>query len=129
MLFLLLSGYAPGHAVDGNAASYWESVNGAFPQSLTVDLGSTPAVRRLVPKLPPLAAWQTRTQTIAVSGSSDGSTYSTIVGPAGYVFDPASGNTATVTFGETSRRYLRLTFSVNTGWPAGQLSELEVYAT
>jgi hypothetical protein len=51
-----------------------------------------------------------------------------VVGSAGYTFDPATGNTVTITFQGTSQRYLRLTFTANTGWPAGQLSELEVYA-
>jgi hypothetical protein len=46
---------------------------------------------------------------------------------AGVEFDPATGNTATITFATTSQRRLRLTFTGNTGWPAGQLSELEVY--
>ena len=31
--------YVAGNVVDGNASSYWESANNAFPQSLTVDLG------------------------------------------------------------------------------------------
>jgi hypothetical protein len=30
--------YAPGNAVDGNASSYWESTNNAFPQWFQVDL-------------------------------------------------------------------------------------------
>jgi hypothetical protein len=50
-------------------------------------------------------------------------------GAAGYTFDPATGNTVTVTFGASSQRYVRLTFTANTGWPAGQLSEFEVYAS
>jgi hypothetical protein len=54
--------------------------------------------------------------------------YSTVVGAAGYPFDPATGNTATIAFQGASQRYVRLTFTGNTGWPAGQLSELEVYA-
>jgi hypothetical protein len=32
-----------------------------------------------------------------------------------------------VTFAPTSTRYLRLTFTANSGWPAGQLAEFEVY--
>jgi len=80
-------------------------------------------------KLPPAAAWQTRTQTLSVLGSTNGSSYATVVGSAGYTFNPATGNTVTITFTATSQRYLRLTFTANTGWPAGQLSELEVYAS
>ncbi|MEU5893016.1 discoidin domain-containing protein [Streptomyces sp. NPDC047461] len=122
--------YTPGKAVDGDANSYWESTNNAFPQSWTVDLGSTQAVRRLVLKLPPSFAWGARTQTITVLGSTNGSTYATVVGSAGYRFDPATGNTATISLpGGTSLRYLRLSVSANTGWPAGQFSEVEAYPT
>lgn len=122
--------YTPGKAVDGDANSYWESSNNAFPQSWTVDLGSSAAVRRLVLKLPPSSAWGARTQTITVLGSTDGSNYSTVVGSQGYRFDPATGNTATVSLpGGTNLRYLRLTVSANTGWPAGQFSEVEAYLT
>ncbi|WP_234358794.1 discoidin domain-containing protein [Streptomyces sp. NRRL B-24085] len=121
--------YTPGKAVDGDANSYWESSNNAFPQSWTVDLGAAEPVRRLVLKLPPQSAWQARTQTVTVLGSTDGSTYSTVVGAQGYRFDPATGNTATVTLPGTSLRYLRLSVSANTGWPAAQLSEVEAYRT
>ncbi|MFE7171051.1 discoidin domain-containing protein [Streptomyces sp. NPDC057616] len=122
--------YTPGKAVDGDVNSYWESANNAFPQSLTVDLGSTQAVRRLVLKLPPSSAWGARTQTVTVLGSTDGSAYSTVAGSTGYRFDPATGNTATVALPATTNlRYLRLTVTANTGWPAGQFSEVEAYLT
>lgn len=122
--------YTPGKAVDGDANSYWESTNNAFPQSWTVDLGSSYAVRRLVLKLPPSAAWGARTQTITVLGSTDGSAWSTVVGAQGYRFDPATGNTATVALPSgTNLRHLRLTVGANTGWPAGQFSEVEAYLT
>ncbi|MFG2786002.1 discoidin domain-containing protein [Streptomyces sp. NPDC048419] len=120
--------YTPGKAVDGDANTYWESANNAFPQSLTIDLGSAQAVRRLALKLPPSSAWGARTQNVTVLGSTDGSTYSTVVGSTGYRFDPATGNTATVSLpASTNLRYLRLTVSANTGWPAGQFSEVEAY--
>jgi hypothetical protein len=121
--------YGPGNTTDGNANSYWESSNNAFPQSLTVDLGQNRSVSRVVLKLPPAAAWQTRTQTLSVLGSTTGSSFSTVKASAGYTFNPSSGNTATVTFGATTQRYLRLTFTGNTGWPAGQISEFEVYTS
>ncbi|MFF4501457.1 discoidin domain-containing protein [Streptomyces sp. NPDC001401] len=122
--------YTPGKAVDSDANTYWESTNNAFPQSWTVDLGSAQAVRRLVLKLPPSTAWGARTQTITVLGSTDGSTYSTVVGSTGYRFDPATGNTAAVSLpAGTNLRYLRLSVSANTGWPAGQFSEVEAYLT
>jgi F5/8 type C domain/Abnormal spindle-like microcephaly-assoc'd, ASPM-SPD-2-Hydin len=120
--------YGSGNVVDGNASTYWESANNAFPQSVTVDLGAATSVGRVVLKLPPAAAWATRTQAVTVLGSTDG-TFTNVVGQATYTFNPSTGNTATITFPATSRRYLRLTFTANSGWPAGQLSEFEVYAS
>jgi chitodextrinase len=121
--------YSSGNVVDGDPNTYWESANNAFPQWVQVDLGATTGTRRVVLTLPPATAWATRTQTIAVQGSTDGSTFSTVVGSAGYTFNPATGNTATITFPNTaSVRYLRLNFTANTGWPAGQLSECQVYS-
>ncbi|MEV8593945.1 discoidin domain-containing protein [Streptomyces sp. NPDC052012] len=118
--------YTPGKAVDGDPNTYWESTNHAFPQSLTVDLGSAQPVRRLVLKLPPQPAWQARTQTLSVQGSRDGSAYSTVVASKEYRFDPATGNTVTIPV-DADLRYLRLHVTGNTGWPAGQFSEVEAY--
>ncbi|CAL9372039.1 hypothetical protein SUDANB145_00889 [Streptomyces sp. enrichment culture] len=118
--------YTPGKAVDGDPNTYWESANNAFPQSLTVDLGSQQPVRRLVLKLPPSAAWGARTQTLSVQGSTDGSAYTTLAGAQGYRFDPATGNTVTVPV-NGDVRYLRLHVTGNTGWPAAQFSEVEAY--
>jgi F5/8 type C domain/Pectate lyase superfamily protein/Abnormal spindle-like microcephaly-assoc'd, ASPM-SPD-2-Hydin len=120
--------YVPGNAVDGNTSTYWESTDNAFPQWFQVDLGSSQTVGSIVMDLPPSSAWGTRTQTVTIQGSTNGTTYSTLVGSANYTFNPSTGNTVTVTFPPTSVRYLKLTFTANTGWPAGQLSELLVYA-
>jgi hypothetical protein len=119
---------ASGNAVDGDTNSYWESANNAFPQWLQVDLGSATAAKRIVLNLPPGTAWGTRTQTLSVQGSTDGANFSTVVGSAGYTFNPATGNTATITFPAAATvRYVRLNFTANTGWPAGQVSEFQVY--
>lgn len=119
--------YPASNTVDGNANTYWESANNAFPQSVTVDLGASKAVKRVVLKLPPASAWAGRTQTLSILGSTDNTAYTTLKSSAAYTFDPASGNTATVTLPGTSTRYLRVTLTGNTGWPAAQLSELEAY--
>src|SRR6185437_14394779 len=119
--------YTPNNANDGNASSYWESTNSAFPQWLQVDLGAGVAVNKIVLKLPPSTDWATRTQTLAVQSSSTGSGFTDLVASTGYVFNPAGGNTVTITFGATTTRYLRLNITANTGWPAGQISEFEVY--
>jgi len=121
--------YAAANVVDGNTSSYWESANNAFPQSITLDLGSAQSVRRLVLDLPPATAWATRSQTIAVTGSSDNTSFASLVGATSYTFNPATGNTVTIALPANTNRYLKLTFTANSGWPAGQLSELEAYAS
>ncbi|MBY8876473.1 discoidin domain-containing protein [Actinacidiphila acidipaludis] len=122
--------YGSGNAVDGDPNTYWESANNAFPQWLQVDLGAATGVRRMVLALPPSTAWGARTQTVAVQGSTDGGTFSQLLAAASYRFDPATGNTATVTLPATTvTRYVRLTFTANTGWPAGQVSEVQIYAS
>ncbi|GAB3855334.1 choice-of-anchor D domain-containing protein [Dactylosporangium cerinum] len=117
--------YGSGNVVDGNANTYWESANNAFPQWVQVDLGSSVSVGRVTLRLPPSTAWATRTQTVAVT---DGATGATLRGSITVTFDPASGNTAILSFPAANVRYLRLVFTANSGWPAGQLSELEAYS-
>ena len=79
--------------------------------------------------LPPSTAWGTRTQTILIQGSTDGTNYTTLAASQGYTFNPSTGNTVTVTFTSSTVRYVKLTFTANTGWPAGQLSELEIFTS
>jgi glycoprotein endo-alpha-1,2-mannosidase len=118
--------YVAGNANDGNAGTYWESAH-AFPQWITVDLGAATSVGKIVLSLPP--AWGARTQTLSVLGSQDGSAFSTVAASRGYTFAPGSANTVTITFAATSQRHIRLSFTGNTGWPAGQLSEFQIYRT
>jgi hypothetical protein len=96
---------------------------------VTVDLGASLQVSRVVLKLPAPTAWATRTQTLSVEGSTDGTTYRTLAASAGHTFNPATGNTATTTFAAGQVRHVRVTITANTGWPAGQLGEFEVYST
>lgn len=120
--------YGAGNVTDGNQATYWESTNNQLPQWVQVDLGAAATVTDLALKLP-TSGWGARTQTITVQGSTTGSTFTTLKAQAAYTFAPASGNTVTVDVTDTSVRFVRLSISANTGWPAGQLSELEVYGT
>jgi len=124
-----VSGYPTSNAVDGNTSSYWESTNNAFPQWFQVDLGSSSSIDQITLDLPPSTSWATRTQTLSIQGSTDGSTFTNIVSSASYTFNPATGNTVTITFPATSTRYLRVNFTANTGWPAGQISELEAFSS
>ncbi|SEG59791.1 CARDB protein [Nonomuraea solani] len=114
--------YRAANVTDGDQATYWESANDAFPQWVQVDLGSSASVNRLVLKLP--SGWPSRTQTLTVQGSTNGSTFSTIAS-ATYTFNPA----ATITFGAVTARYVRVQITANSGWPAGQLSEFEVWGS
>ncbi|MFD5069474.1 discoidin domain-containing protein [Streptomyces sp. NPDC058369] len=121
--------YGSSNTVDGNPNTYWESANNSFPQWLQVDLGTAKGVGRVVLALPPTTTWASRSQNVAVQGSTDGTSFSTLHAAAAYTFDPATGNTATLTLpaGATAR-HLRLTITANSGWPAGQISELRVYS-
>ncbi|GAA1631035.1 CARDB domain-containing protein [Kribbella alba] len=120
-----LGAYPASNSGDGNQNSYWESNNNAFPQWLQADLGSSVSVNQVVLKLP--ASWGARAQTLAVQGSTNGSAFTDIVASAGYNFAPTSGNTVTISFPATTVRYVRLNITANSGWPAGQLSEFELY--
>jgi hypothetical protein len=119
--------YPAGNAGDGNANTYWESNNNAFPQWLQVDLGTSTQVNQAILKLPPATAWNTRTQTLSIQGSTNGTSFSDLKASAGYSFNPSSGNAVTIDFTAASARFVRLNFTGNTAWPAGQLSELEIY--
>ncbi|MEV0134792.1 discoidin domain-containing protein [Dactylosporangium sp. NPDC050688] len=116
-----------GNINDGNQASYWESANNAFPQWAQIDLGSAKNIDQIKLKLPNDTTWATRTQTLSVTGSTDGGSFSTIVGSAGYSFNPAQQNIVTIDFTAVNTRYVRLNFTANTGWPAAQVSEFEIY--
>ena len=66
-------------------------------------------------------------QTLSVLGSTDGSTYTTILPSADYTFDPAKGNEVTVSFPAVKARFVKVDVTANTGWPAAQFSEFGVF--
>ncbi|XVV13930.1 CARDB domain-containing protein [Actinoplanes sp. CA-131856] len=119
--------YGASNVNDGNADTYWEGPNNAFPHWVQVDLGAATNIDQVKLKLPPAAAWATRTQTVTLQGSTNNSSWSTLSASAGRTFNPASGNAVTIDFTAASVRYVRATITANTGWPAAQLSELEIY--
>jgi hypothetical protein len=123
------SGYPATDANDGNTSTYWESLDGsAYPQTLTVDLGTAQSIGSITLDLPPSSAWSTRTETLSVLGSTNDSSFSQIVGSAGYTFNPSTGNTVTISLPSgTSTRYVELSFTANTGWSAAQVSEFEIF--
>jgi subtilase family serine protease len=117
--------YVASNANDGNVNTYWEGAANSYPNMLTVDLGSTQTVGKVVLKLN--ASWGSRTQTIQVLSSTDNVTYTARAASATYTFNPASANTVTITFTATGARYVRLSFTSNSGATAGQAAEFEVY--
>ena len=120
--------YVPANANDGNPSSYWESTDNAFPQWLDAQLSSAHTVRSLVLRVPPSNLWLARTQTISVLGSQNGTSWSTVKPSAGYDFRPVNDNTVTIDLPASQVRYLRLDFTGNTDWPAGQISEFEIFS-
>ncbi|WMT41869.1 discoidin domain-containing protein [Paenibacillus sp. D2_2] len=117
--------YVASNVVDQNQGTYWESTNNAFPQWIQISLGSSVNVAQVVLKLP--ASWETRTQTLSIQGSANGTDFFNIVNSAAYTFNPSTGNSVSIDFPTTNTQYVRVLFTANTGWPAAQLSELEVY--
>lgn len=122
------AGYPVSAINDGDQNTYWESANNSFPQWARIDLGTATSVDQIVLKVPAPAAWQTRAQTLSVQGSADGTGYSTVVASSNYTFDPATGNKVTIDFSAATHRYWRVNVTANTGWPAAQISEFEIYA-
>ncbi|ALG10875.1 CARDB domain-containing protein [Kibdelosporangium phytohabitans] len=120
-------GFAAANVNDGNAQTYWESANNVLPQWVQVDLGAGASVNQVVLGLP--GSWGARTQTLSVQGSTDGSAFTALSPSAGRVFSPSSANAVTIDFDATTVRYVRVHVTANTGWPAAQVSELEIYGT
>ena len=120
--------YVPANAVDGNTSTYWESVNGTWPATFTVNLGSTTTLGNVVIDLPPSSAWQTRTQTLSILGSTNDSTWTTLVASATYTWNPSTGNTVSINLPSgTAEQYVELSFTANNVQNGAQMSELEIF--
>ena len=93
-----------------------------------MNLGAVDSLSSLVVDLPPSSAWQTRTQTLSVLGSANGSSYSTLVGSATYTWNPSTGNTVTIPLPSgTSGQYIKLNLTANSVQNGAQISELELF--
>ena len=120
--------YAPANAVDGNTSTYWEANNGAWPSTITVNLGSSQTLGSITVTLPPPAAWSTRTQTLSVLGSANGTSFSTLVASATYTWNPSTGNTVTIPLPSgTKDQYVQLSFTANSVQNGAQASEIEIF--
>ncbi|MFR9726690.1 discoidin domain-containing protein [Streptomyces sp. MS19] len=115
------------NANDGDVNTYWEGGSGAWPGTLTVQLGPAADLTSLTVRLNPGNEWGPRTQRFAVLGraTANGS-FTTLVPAADYAFSPATGNSVTVPVSGRATD-VRLSFTANTGAPAGQVAELLVH--
>jgi hypothetical protein len=121
--------YVPANAVDGNTSTYWEATNATWPSTITVNLGSAKTLGSLTVDLPPSSAWNTRTQTLSVLGSTNGTSFTTLVGSATYTWNPATGNTVTIPLpAGTSDQYVQLSFTANSVQNGAQASEILIYS-
>ncbi|BCL25448.1 discoidin domain-containing protein [Streptomyces aurantiacus] len=116
--------YAARNITDGDQGTYWQSAGSSLPQWVQTDLGATARVDEVVLRLP--AGWESRSQTLSVQGSADGTSFTTLKTSASYTFSPGSANTVTVNFPAAQARHVRIEITANTGWGAAQLAELEV---
>jgi hypothetical protein len=120
--------YVPANAVDGNTSTYWEATNGAWPATFTVNLEAAHSLSSVTIDLPPSSAWNTRTQALSVLGSTNGTTYSTLVASATYTWNPSTGNTVTIPLPSgTSDQYVQLSFTANNVQNGAQASEIQIY--
>ena len=93
-----------------------------------MNLRSVQTLGSITVDLPPSTAWSTRTQTLSVLGSANGSSYTTLVGSASYTFNPATGNTVTIPLPSgTSDQYVELSFTANSVQNSAQASEILIY--
>ena len=118
--------YGSGNVTDANQATYWESANNAFPQWVQVDLGSAQSASRVV--LQAARRRLGRPQPDAVRPGQHQRHHLLHAGVGRpYTFNPSSSNTVTITFPASDPALLRLNITANTGWPAGQISSLQVW--
>ncbi|MFE3904867.1 discoidin domain-containing protein [Streptomyces sp. NPDC059153] len=110
---------------DGNQSTYWQSSGTGLPQWVQTDLGTTIRTDGVVLKLP--AGWESRSQTLSLQGSTDGTSFTTLKNSAVYTFSPGSANTVKVAFPATKARFVRVDITANTVGRVAQLSELEVH--
>jgi hypothetical protein len=120
--------YVPANVTDGNTSTYWEANNGAWPSTITVNLQSAQTLGSITVDLPPSSAWNTRTQTLSVLGSTNGTSFSTLVASATYTWNPSTGNTVTIPLPSgTSDQYVELSFTANNVQNGAQASEIEIF--
>ncbi len=121
--------FVPENANDDNAGTYWEGGAGAYPETLSVNLGAKADITSVVVKLNPDPIWGTRTQTLEVlSRATHSGGYTSIAASKVYTWDPGSGNTVTIPV-SASAADVELRFTTNSGAPGAQVGEFQVIGT
>ena len=115
-------------AADGDINTYWEGAANKYPNTLQIDLINSIKLDIAVLKLNPQKIWGKRVQTFSVETSDNGTDFTTLIPEADYEFNPVENKNTVVIKLNTKARYIRFSFTKNTGANAGQLAELEVYA-
>ena len=118
-----LSGFSASNANDGNQNTYWQAASSTA--TLTLHLAQAAPVARIILELP--ANWGTRTQTIQVDGSTNGSTWTTLAPSAVYQFT-AGSNVVSISGPAATLTYLRLDISGNNVQSAPQIAEFQAYS-
>ena len=119
-----LSGFPASNANDGNLNTYWQAT--ASSATLTLHLAQAGPVARVVLELP--QGWGTRSQTVEVDGSANGSTWTTLATSAVYQFTVGS-NVVPIAVPKTTETYLRLDISANSAQGAPQIDEFQAYSS
>jgi hypothetical protein len=114
-------GYPAANANDNDINTYWQAAGASA--TLTLHLSQAAPVDRVILTLP--ESWGTRNQTIEVDGSTNGTTWTTLV-PAAYTCT-AGSNAIAIPFREVTQGYLRLDISGNTSQGVPQIAEFQVY--
>ena len=119
-----LSGFPATNANDANQNSYWQATGASA--TLTLHLAQASTVARVVLELP--SDWGTRNQTIQIDGSSNGTTWTTLVASAVYPFTSGS-NVVSIPVPSGTQTYLRLDVSANNAQGVPQLAEFQAFSS
>ena len=119
-----LSGFPASAANDANQNTYWQAADSTA--TLTLQLAQAAPVARIVLELP--ASWGTRSETVEVDSSTNGSTWTTLAPSATYQFT-AGSNTVTLSGPAATVTYLRLDISGNTVQGVPQIAEFQAYSS
>ena len=118
-----LSGFPASAANDASLNTYWQAAGSTA--TLTLHLAQAAPIARIVLELP--QNWGTRSQTIEVDGSTNGSTWTTLARSATYQFT-AGSNVVSIPVPTAAQAYLRLDISGNNVQGVPQIAEFQAYS-